>query len=121
MREDKLESRMSLVEKKLSDAETRENVLANRKLQMDQEKQQIDELRKKLVTELEKASGFSSNEAKEMLLSRMTSDVRAESANLIRRKKKKQKRNRNEKLLKLLPQLSIDLLFLVYLRQQSIR
>lgn len=88
MREDKLESRMSLVEKKLSDAETRETMHANRKLQMDEEKKQIDELHKKLVSELEKASGFSSNEAKEMLLSRMTSDVRAESANLIRRIKK---------------------------------
>src|SRR5271166_5256387 len=69
-REDKLESRMNLVEKKLSDIEKREAVLIGRKAQLDEEKKGAIETHAKLIAQLEKASGFSSSEAKELLLSR---------------------------------------------------
>lgn len=87
-REDKLESRMNLVEKKLSDIEKREAVLIGRKVQIDEEKKQAAELHIKLVAELEKISGLSCNEAKEMLLFRLTNEVKTDAANLIRRVKK---------------------------------
>lgn len=87
-REDKLESRMNLVEKKLSDIEKREAVLIGRKAQLDEEKKGAVETHAKLIAQLEKASGLSSNEAKEMLLLRLTNEVKTEAANLIRRIKK---------------------------------
>ncbi|MDP1879648.1 MAG: ribonuclease Y [Parachlamydiaceae bacterium] len=87
-REDKLESRMNLVEKKLFDIEKREAVLIGRKVQIDEEKKSIFETHSRLIAELEKASGLSSIEAKELLLSRLTNEVKTEAANLIRKTKK---------------------------------
>lgn len=87
-REDKLESRMNLVEKKLSDIEKREAVLIGRKAQLDDEKKQTAEAHIRLLSELEKAAGLSFTEAKEMLLSRLTNEVKTEAANLIRRVRK---------------------------------
>lgn len=87
-REDKIESRMNLVEKKLSDIEKREAVLIGRKAQLDEEKKSTVETHTKLITELEKAAGLTLSEAKELLLSRLTNEVKVEAANLIRRTKK---------------------------------
>lgn len=87
-REDKLESRMNLVEKKLADIEKREAVMIGRKAQLEEEKKQIEELRIRLIGELEKTAGLSATEAKDILINRMTHDVKTEAANLIRRIKK---------------------------------
>lgn len=87
-REDKLETRMNLVEKKLSDIEKREAVLIGRKVQLDEEKKQTAETHARLLSELEKAAGLSSTEAKETLIARLTNEVKTEAANLIRRIKK---------------------------------
>ncbi len=87
-REDKLENRMHLVEKKLSDIEKREAILIGRKTQLDEERKQTAEAHTLLLTELEKVAGLSSLEAKEMLLTRLTNEVKKEAANLIRRVKK---------------------------------
>ncbi|MBS4163172.1 Ribonuclease Y [Candidatus Protochlamydia amoebophila] len=87
-REDKLEIRMNLVEKKLSDTEKREAILIGRKAQLDEEKKQTIESHSKLLSILEKASGLTSSEAKEILLSRLSNEVKTESANLIRRIRK---------------------------------
>lgn len=87
-REDKLESRMNLVEKKLFDIEKREAVLIARKAQLDEEKKHMADTQARLILELEKASGLSSLEAREVLMERLTSDVKAEAANLMRRIKK---------------------------------
>lgn len=88
LREEKLESRMNLIEKKLSDIEKREAVLIGRKAQIDEEKKQVAEKHLKLTKELEQASGLSAQEAKDLLMERITSEVKAEAANLIRRIKK---------------------------------
>lgn len=87
-REDKLESRMNLVEKKLYDIEKREAVLIGRKAQLDDEKKQAVEVHARLLIELEKTSGLSSLEAKDILLARLTNEVKTDAANLIRRVKK---------------------------------
>lgn len=84
-REDKLEARLNLLEKKLDDVEKRESQIQIRKASIEEEKQQILGLQTKLSQELEKSSGLSSTEAREMLLSRVSNDIKAESANLIRR------------------------------------
>lgn len=87
-REDKLENRMNLVEKKLSDIEKREAILIARKNQLDEEKKHVAQNQIQLLSELEKASGLSSLEAKELLINRLTNEVKSEAANLIRRLKK---------------------------------
>lgn len=87
-REDKLESRMNLVEKKLSDIDKREAVLIGRKVQLDQEKKQTVEDHGRLLKELERVAGLSSSEAKDLLLSRLTNEVKTEAALLIRRTRK---------------------------------
>lgn len=87
-REDKIENRLSLIEKKITDVEKRESSLNARKLQLDEEKNSLNEYHEKLLKELEHVSGLSASEAKELLLNRITSDVKTEAANLIRRIKK---------------------------------
>lgn len=84
-REDKLDDRMILVEKKVVDIEKREAALLAKKAQFEEEKKQTIELQGKLVLELEKVSGLSSTEAKELIINRLTSEVKSESVNLIRR------------------------------------
>jgi len=88
LREDKLETRMNLVEKKLSDIEKREAVLIGRKAQVDEEKKVVQEQHLSLLKELEKASGLSSIEAKDILIARITNEVKTDAANLTRRIKK---------------------------------
>lgn len=88
LREEKLESRMNLIEKKLSDIDKREAVLIGRKAQIDEEKKQVAEKNLNLTRELEQASGLSAQEAKDLLMQRITSEVKVEAANLIRRIKK---------------------------------
>jgi ribonuclease Y len=87
-REDKLEGRMNLVEKKLSDIEKREAVLADRKIQLEEEKKGLAETQGRLVKELERVSGFTTAEAKELLLNNLHSEIKIEASNLIRRVKK---------------------------------
>lgn len=87
-REDKLEARISLIEKKLSDIEKREALLNARQEQIDQDKKNIDDLNVKLKLELEKASGLSYSEAKEVLIDRIQNEIKHETAHLIRRTKK---------------------------------
>lgn len=88
LREDKIESRMNLVEKKLFDIEKREAVLIGRKVQIDEEKKNTQKAHSQLLIELERASGLTSLEAKDLLINKITNEVKTESANLIRRTKK---------------------------------
>lgn len=87
-REDKIEGRMSLVEKKLSEIEKREALIAARKTQVEEEKKSAEETHSKLLSELERISGLSSQEAKEILIGKLTQEVRTDAANLTRRLKK---------------------------------
>lgn len=87
-REDKLEARMNLVEKKLSDIERKENVLQLRKEQFEEEKRNHAETHRQLVDSLEKISGMTINEAKDLLLSRLNDEIKTEAAHMIRRVKR---------------------------------
>lgn len=93
VREDKLESRMNLVEKKLQDIEKREAIMAARKAELEEGKRRVSETQSLLVQELEKASGLSASEAKEILINKITNDVKTDAANLIRRTKKEAEEN----------------------------
>jgi ribonuclease Y len=85
LREDKIESRMNLVEKKLSDIEKKEAVIHARRERIDEEKKHLYESQNQLVLELEKVSGLTATEAREILLERITYQVKKDAANLTRR------------------------------------
>jgi len=87
-REDKIESRMNLVEKKLSQIEKREAVLRTRKEQIDEEKKTLAEQKANVLSQLEKIAGLTASEAKKSLLDQLSEELKNESANFIRRKKK---------------------------------
>ncbi|MBA3602935.1 MAG: ribonuclease Y [Parachlamydiaceae bacterium] len=93
LREDKLETRMNTVEGKLTDIERREEVLAIGKSKIEEEKRQTAELQHQLVLELEKVSGLSSAEAKDLIINRLTNDVKTDAANLVRKIKKEAEEN----------------------------
>jgi ribonuclease Y len=93
LREDKVESRMSLVEKKMTDFEKREAALLVGKEQLELERKKVAEIHSALLEQLEKASGFSSGEARAQLLDKLTNDVKTDAANLIRRIKKEAEEN----------------------------
>jgi len=85
IKEDKVEARMSLVERKLSDIEKKEAALIAKKAYLDEEKIHLEEKQNHLIAELETISGLSAVEAKEILINKITCDVKAEAANLIRK------------------------------------
>lgn len=87
-REDKIDSRINLVEKKLAEIEKKEMTLQLRKNQLDEELTLTSEKNSQLMTQLEQISGLSCTEAKDLLLNRMTHEVKTDAANLIRRIKK---------------------------------
>jgi len=85
LKEDKLEGRINLIEKKITDIERREALLIVKKEQLDLQKQNLHEHEKTVIQELEKISGLTSIEAKELLTTKVTDDVKADAANFIRR------------------------------------
>jgi ribonucrease Y len=87
-REDKLEARMNLVEKKLADIEKKEAIIIGRKQQIDEERKIVSELHENLIKQLESLTGLSSAEAKELLLSKITNDIKNEAAHLSRKIRK---------------------------------
>lgn len=88
LREDKIETRMNTVESKLSEIEKREDLISLEKARLEEEKVHVAKFQDQLVLELEKASGLSSAEAKELIISRLTNEVKTETANLIRKSRK---------------------------------
>ncbi len=84
-REDKLEARLNIVEKKMSDLEKREIILNTHLISLESEKSATSHMQTKLLSELEKVSGLSSSEAKNILIDKITQEVKADSANLIRK------------------------------------
>ncbi len=84
-REDKLENRMNLVEKKLLDTERREALILNKQENLEKEKKALSTQKDELIKELERSSGLSSNEAKDILLEKMTAEVKSDAANYIRK------------------------------------
>ncbi len=85
LREDKLDSRMSLVEKKLTEIEKRESYLTDLKEKLEAEKLRIKDKEDRLVLELEKISGLTTTEARQILIDQFTHEVKADAGNLIRR------------------------------------
>lgn len=94
-REDKLELRMNLIEKKLSDIDKREAIIIIRRERLEEEKKAINENQVRLISELEHVSGLTKEEAKSNLLLHVQNDVKMESA-LFTERYIKEKREESE-------------------------
>lgn len=85
IKEDKVEDRMHLNEKKMHEIEKKETSLATKKLHLEEEKKNTEVCREKLLVELEKISGLSQTEAKQLLMQKTEYETKLEAANLIRK------------------------------------
>ena len=85
IKEDNLEKRISLIEKKETDFMRRERTLAqSEKTAVEKEKLAEEKLKEKII-ELEKVSGMTSAEAKSTLINSITEEAKHESAKAIKR------------------------------------
>lgn len=96
-KEDKLEARIQLAEKKISDLEKRESLLISRKEQLELDQHHLQTKEKVVMEELEKISGLTSIEAKEILTAKIKDDVKADTANFIRRMTKEAEQDAEKK------------------------
>lgn len=84
-KEDKLEGRVQIIDKKLAEIEKKDAQLLKQQQVQQEKSKQLDVLQQNLQLELEKAAGMSRSEAKELFLERISTHVKTDAANLIRR------------------------------------
>jgi ribonuclease Y len=72
------------LDKKLESLELKEEQLANKERRIEETQKQIEELHRKQLTELERISGLTSEEAKQIILSNVEQEVRHETAQMIK-------------------------------------
>ena len=85
LKEDNLEKRISLIEKKESDFMRREKILAQSEKTVSEKEKVIEDKIKEKIAELEKISGMTSTEAKNILINSITEEAKHESAKAIKR------------------------------------
>ncbi len=85
VKEDNLEKRISLIEKKESDFMRREKILAQSEKAISEKEKLIEDKIKENIAELEKISGMTSTEAKNILINSITEEAKHESAKAIKR------------------------------------
>lgn len=84
-REDKMEERINLVEKKLSSIDKKEAIIALKRERIEEEKQELLAAEKTVVAALERLSGMTAYEARDLLLAKQEREVRQEAAQMTRR------------------------------------
>jgi ribonuclease Y len=84
-REEKLEERLHMVDAKQTEIAKKEGAWIAEKNELEEEKKRLILLRERLLHELEHSAGLSAAEAKDFLIARMKNEIKADSANLIRR------------------------------------
>ncbi len=72
------------LDKKLESLEHKEELINNKEKRLEETQRQIEELHRKQVTELERISGLTTEEAKQIILGNVEQEVRHESAQLIK-------------------------------------
>src|SRR6056297_381613 len=82
--EKRLNKREESLYAKTEALEEKENILIGKLKEIEVKNQEVDELFKKQIEELERVSGFTAEEAKEMLLQDIEKEVRYESAIMIK-------------------------------------
>mgnify|MGYP003372786149 CR=1 FL=1 len=85
------------IEKKLENIERREDGLSKRERSMNEKHQKIDEYLAKQVEELEKISGYTQEEAKQILLDEVEKDIRKDASARWKRKRRTRRTSGREK------------------------
>lgn len=82
--EKRLMQKEESLDKKSDAVERREQQLQRREASLDKKQQELEEIITKQLTELERLSGLTSSEAKELLLAQVEQEIKHETASLIR-------------------------------------
>jgi len=82
--ENRLLQKEESIDKKLDNIERKEQSISAKEQNINNKQKELEELHQKEVAELEKISGYTRDEAKEILLQQIESDVRADASALIR-------------------------------------
>jgi ribonuclease Y len=82
--EKRVAQREENLDRKLENLERREDTLDRKEQDLDQTKTELEELRKKQIEEIEKVSGLSSEEARNILLSEIEVEIREEANRRVR-------------------------------------
>lgn len=90
-REDQLDKRLSQLESREVSLESREQSLNDRISNISEKETRVDSLLEERLSELERISGYTSNEAKEILLKELEDDIVHESAAIIKEYENKTK------------------------------
>ncbi|MCG8484979.1 MAG: ribonuclease Y [Clostridia bacterium] len=85
------------IDKKLDNIEKKEDNITKKEAQIYKKEQELDGLHKKQVEELERISGYSTDEAKDLLLNIVEKEVRHEAAVLIKEVEQKAKEESEKK------------------------
>jgi len=83
--EERLQRRRSEVDRRLEAVEKRDQVLNKRQSTLDRRENEIDELHGQTLTELQRVSGMTTEDAKNQLLSAVEKEARGDMARIIRR------------------------------------
>lgn len=92
-REDLLESRTEAVDVKMAETDKQDKLLQQKMRRLDEEKVSLAQSHANLVLELEKVSGLSTAEAKDLIMGRLTNEVKTEAALLARKIRKEAEEN----------------------------
>ncbi|MBD3426972.1 MAG: ribonuclease Y [Candidatus Omnitrophica bacterium] len=84
-KEENIDRKVELIEQKEKELEKRKEKLRNKYEEIDQKKNELDQLVQEEKTRLQKISGMSKDQAKSMLISKMTTEARADAAYEIKR------------------------------------
>ena len=82
--ENRLNQKEESIDKKLENIERKEQSITAKEQNITRKQKDLDELHQKQVAELEKISGYTRDEAKEILLQQVESEIRVEASQLIR-------------------------------------
>ena len=82
--ENRLNQKEEAIDKKLENIERKEQSITAKEQNITRKQKELDELHSKQVAELEKISGYTRDEAKEILLKQVESEIRVEASQLIR-------------------------------------
>lgn len=95
--ERRLLNREESIDKKTETLEKKEEIIAKRSSTLDEKEIMIDELYNQQVTELEKLSGLTSEEAKQLLLNDIRKEITHESALMIKEMESRTRENAEKK------------------------
>jgi ribonuclease Y len=82
--EERLVSKEENLDRKLGAQERREHDLTSQQQQLDQQKAQVEELHQRQLREIERVSGLSADEARELLLQEIDEEVREDASRRLR-------------------------------------